>query len=46
VGPAPFVRYSRWAGEESPIASEHPDGLLSREVLVGLRWSFWTPDWR
>jgi hypothetical protein len=46
VGPAPFLRYSRWAGEESPIASEHPDGLLSREVLVGLRWSFWTPDWR
>jgi len=46
VGPAPFVRYSRWAGEESPMASEHPDGLVSRELLVGLRWSFWTPDWR
>ena len=45
VGPAPFVRYSRWAGEESPIASEHPDGLVSRELLLGLRWSFWTPEW-
>lgn len=46
VGPAPFIRYSRWAGEESPITSEHPDGLVSRELLLGLRWSFWTADWR
>ena len=45
VGPAPFLRYSRWAGEESPISSEHPDGLVSRELLLGLRWSFWTPEW-
>jgi hypothetical protein len=45
VGPAPFVRYSRWAGEEAPMSTDHPDGLVSRELLVGLRWSFWTPDW-
>jgi hypothetical protein len=44
-GPAVFVRYSRWAGEEF-IVSEHPDGLVSRELLVGLRWSFWTPEWQ
>ena len=44
-GPAVFVRYSRWAGEEF-FVSEHPDGLLSRELLVGLRWSFWTPEWQ
>ena len=46
VGPAPFVRYSRWAGEESPLSTDHPDGLVSRELLFGLRWSFWTPEWR
>lgn len=46
IGPAPFVRYSRWAGEEPPLSSDHPDGLVSSELLVGLRWSFWTPDWR
>lgn len=45
VGPGPFIRYSRWAGEEPPMSSEHPDGLVSKELLVGLRWSFWTPDW-
>jgi hypothetical protein len=46
VGPAPFVRYSYQAGEETPMSSDHPDGLVSRELLVGLRWSFWTPEWR
>jgi hypothetical protein len=45
-GPALFLRYSRWAAEESPISSEHPDGLVSRELLLGARWSFWTPEWR
>jgi hypothetical protein len=44
VGPAPFIRYSRWAGEE--FFEEHPDGLVSRELLVGLRWSFWSPAWQ
>jgi hypothetical protein len=44
-GPAVFARYSRWAGEEF-IVSEHPDGLVSRELLLGLRWSFWTPAWQ
>jgi hypothetical protein len=44
-GPAVFARYSRWAGEEF-IVSEHPDGLVSRELLAGLRWSFWTPEWQ
>ena len=46
IGLAPFFRYSVWAGEESPISSEHPDGILSRELLIGARWSFWTPSWR
>lgn len=44
-GAAVFMRYSRWAGEEF-IVSDHPDGLVSRELLVGLRWSFWTPEWQ
>jgi hypothetical protein len=44
-GPAVFARYSGWAGEEF-FSSEHPDGLVSRELLVGLRWSFWTPEWQ
>ncbi|HTV20178.1 MAG TPA: hypothetical protein VMG12_15950 [Polyangiaceae bacterium] len=43
-GPAVFGRYSRWGGEE--IFSEPSDGLVSRELLVGLRWSFWTPEWQ
>ena len=46
VGPAPFLRYSAWGAEESPISSEHPDGMASSEWLVGLRWSFWAPQWR
>jgi hypothetical protein len=44
-GPAVFARFSRWAGEEF-IVSEHPDGLVSSELLVGVRWSFWTPAWQ
>lgn len=45
-GPALFLRYSLWAAEEDPLSSEHPDGLVSRELLLGARWSFWTPEWR
>jgi len=46
IGFAPFLRYSVWAGEETPISTDHPDGILSRELLLGARWSFWTPSWR
>jgi hypothetical protein len=44
-GPAVYLRYQRWAGSELPMSEDHPDGLVSRELLVGLRWSFWTPVW-
>jgi hypothetical protein len=44
-GPAVYVRHERWEGAELPMAEDHPDGLVSRELLVGLRWSFWTPVW-
>lgn len=45
-GPAFFLRYSRWAAEEAPFSTDHPDGLVSRELLLGARWSFWAPEWR
>ena len=44
VGPALFARHSRWAGEE--FFEEDPEGLVSRELLVGMRWSFWSPVWQ
>ena len=37
-GPALYLRLDRWSGEELPFA-EHPDGLVSTEVLAGLRWT-------
>jgi hypothetical protein len=44
-GPAVYLRHDRWAGSEVPISVERPDGLTSRELVVGLRWSFWSPVW-
>ena len=44
-GLAVYVHYHRWGGSELPISEERPDGLVSRELLVGLRWSFWSPVW-
>jgi hypothetical protein len=44
-GPAVYLRHERWGGSELPMSEDHPDGLVSRELLVGLRWSFWTPLW-
>jgi hypothetical protein len=44
-GPALYLRHERWAGTESPLAEDHPAGLVSRELLVGLRWSFWSQVW-
>lgn len=44
-GPAVYLRHERWAGSELPVAEDRPDGLVSRELLVGLRWSFWSPVW-
>ena len=35
---------SRWAGEE--FFEDDPEGLVSRELLVGMRWSFWSPLWQ
>jgi hypothetical protein len=44
-GPAVYLRHDRWAGSEPPFSEDSPDGLTSRELLVGLRWSFWSPVW-
>jgi hypothetical protein len=44
-GPAVYLRHERWRGSELPFSEDHPDGLVSRELLVGLRWSFWSPLW-
>jgi hypothetical protein len=44
-GPAVYLRYHRWGGSELPFSEDHPDGLVSRELLVGLRWSIWTELW-
>lgn len=37
-GPALYLRLDRWSGEELPFA-ENPDGLVSSQLLAGLRWS-------
>jgi len=42
-GAAVYLRHERWGGSELPFTEDHPDGLVSRELLVGLRWSFWSP---
>jgi hypothetical protein len=34
------LRYTQWQGEEF-IVSEHPDGLTSRELGLGMRWTFY-----
>jgi hypothetical protein len=39
-GAALYLRYDRWAGAELPISTDYPDGIVSREVLVGVRWTF------
>ncbi len=44
-GAAVYLRHDRWAGSEIPISVERPDGIESRELVVGLRWSFWSPVW-
>jgi hypothetical protein len=46
LGPALFVRYRRWAAEEFSYVEEHPDGLLSTELSIGVRWTFGAREWR
>jgi hypothetical protein len=37
-GAAVYLRLDRWSGEELPF-SEHPDGLVSSQLLAGMRWT-------
>lgn len=38
-GPALYLRLDRWSGDELPWSSEHPDGLVSSQLLAGVRWT-------
>lgn len=37
-GPAVYLHFERWAGDESVFSTDVPDGIVSSQVLAGLRW--------
>lgn len=39
LGPAVYLHFERWAGEESVLSTDYPDGIVSSQLLAGLRWS-------
>jgi hypothetical protein len=38
-GPGVFVRYAGWSGTQSPLYTDFPDGVNSRELTLGVRWT-------
>jgi hypothetical protein len=38
-GPGAFLRYAGWAGSQSPLYTDFPEGVDSRELTLGLRWT-------
>lgn len=38
AGPALYLRFERWAGEELPF-TDYPDAIASTQLLAGLRWT-------
>ena len=38
-GPGVFLRFAGWAGSQSPLYTDFPDGVDSRELTLGLRWA-------
>ena len=38
-GPGVFLRYAGWSGAQSPLFTDFPDGVDSREITLGLRWT-------
>ena len=38
-GPGLLLRFAGWNGTQSPLYTDFPDGVDSRELTLGLRWS-------
>jgi len=38
-GPGVFLRYAGWGGMQSPLYTDFPDRVNSRELTLGLRWT-------
>jgi hypothetical protein len=38
-GPGVFLRFAGWGGTQNPISTDFPDGVDSRELTLGLRWT-------
>jgi hypothetical protein len=38
-GPGVFLRYAGWTGMQSPLYTDFPDRVNSRELTLGLRWT-------
>lgn len=38
-GPAIYLHFERWAGGETYLSTDYPDGLVSSQLLAGLRWT-------
>jgi len=38
-GPGVFLRFAGWHGTQSPLYTDFPDGVDSRELTLGLRWT-------
>jgi hypothetical protein len=39
LGPAVYLHFERWAGSETPLSTDYPAGLVSTQLLAGLRWT-------
>lgn len=39
LGPAVYLHFERWAGGETGLSTDYPDGLASTQLLAGLRWT-------
>lgn len=39
LGPGVFLRFAGWHGTQSPLSTDYPDKVDSRELTLGLRWT-------
>lgn len=39
LGPAVYLHFERWAGSETALSTDYPAGILSTQLLAGLRWT-------
>jgi hypothetical protein len=38
-GPALYLHFERWTGSETGLSTDYPDGMVSSQLLAGLRWT-------